>query len=382
MRELIIDLDAIASNLDRMRQVAAGAKVCGVVKANAYGHGMVAVAKRLEAEGVDYLGVADLTEALTLRAAGIRTPILAWLHSHDEDFHAGIAAEIDLGLSTTGQLQRAVAAAKTAGKVARIHIKVDTGLGRNGVTLDQLPALLTLARAAQDAGDAEVVGIFSHLSCTSREADLAQIARFEEALAAAAEAGINPTLRHLTASDGTLSYPQAHYDMVRIGVALYGLSPYQDHASADYGLTPAMTATAKVVQVKQVGAGEGVSYGYLYRTPTETNLALVPVGYAEGLPRLATGGASVWVNGSLFGIDSRIAMDQFVLDVGAHAVAPGDTAVLFGDPVKGYPSADQLAIAAQTINYEIVTRMGGRFRRVYLAADERMTEARAAGVGE
>lgn len=377
MRELIIDLDAVAANLNRMRQVASGAKVCGVVKANAYGHGMIAVAKRLEAEGVDYLGVADLREALQLREAGIATPILAWLHAFDEDFHAAISANIELGISTLGQLERAIASAADLGLQARIHIKVDTGLNRNGVTPALLPALVDAARAAADAGLIKVVGIFSHLSCTSREADLAQIVRFEEALAAAAAAGIRPELRHLTASDGTLSYPQAHYDMVRIGVALYGLSPYPDHASADYELTPAMTATARVVQVKAVPAGEGVSYGYLYRTPTETNLALVPVGYAEGLPRLATGAAKAWVNGSLFGLESRIAMDQFVLDVGSHSVAPGDTVVLFGDPAKGYPSADQLAVAADTINYEIVTRMGGRFDRVYLSGGQRIATVAA-----
>jgi alanine racemase len=372
VRELLIDLDAVAANLNRMRQVAPTAKICGVVKANAYGHGMIAVARRLAAEGVDYLGVADLDEALQLRAAGIETPVLAWLHDFEEDFHAAIDANIDLGISTTGQLRRALVAAAQLGKAARVHIKVDTGLGRNGVTLAQLPELLAEAKLAQDSGDASIVGIFSHLSCTSREADLAQIENFESALVQAAEAGIHPELRHLTASDGTLSYPQAHYDMVRIGVALYGLSPYSDHSSADYGLTPAMTATARVVQVKQVGAGEGVSYGYLYRTTEPTNLALVPVGYAEGLPRLATGRAKVWLNGVLFGLDSRIAMDQFVLDVAQHAVTPGDTVVIFGDPAKGYPSADQLALAADTINYEIVTRMGGRFERVYLTGGKRI----------
>ena len=377
MRELLIDLDAIAANLNRMRQVAPNSKICGVVKANAYGHGMVAVAKRLEREGVDYLGVADITEALELRAAGIQTHILAWLHSPLEDFRAAVVADIDLGVSTLTQLDRVVAAAHASGSRAWVHIKVDTGLGRNGVTADDLPRLLQAARSAQDSGDIRVVGIFSHLSCTSREDDLAQIAKFEAAVALAGTMDIHPDLKHLTASDGTLSYPQAHYDMVRIGVALYGLSPYSDHNSQDYGLTPAMTATAKVVQVKRVAADQGVSYGYLYRTPSETNLALVPVGYAEGLPRLATGGVSIWLNGKLFPLDSRIAMDQFVLDVGGHQVVPGDTAVIFGDPAKGYPSADQMAQASQSINYEIVTRMGGRFTRSYVQAGQRVTAAEA-----
>jgi alanine racemase len=377
MRELLIDLDAIAANLNRMRQVAPNSKVCGVIKANAYGHGMIPVAKRLEREGIDYLGVADLAEGLELREAGIATPILAWLHSSSEDFSAAIARNIDLGISTLGQLNRALASGKHLGQVPRIHIKVDTGLGRNGVTIQDLPQLLEAAGAAQDAGDLKVNGIFSHLSCTSREDDLTQIAKFEQALALAEGYGIKPELRHLTASDGTLSYPQAHYDMVRVGIALYGLSPYSDHNSKDYGLTPAMTATAQVVQVKRVAGDEGVSYGYLYRTKSDTSLALVPVGYAEGLPRLATGRISIWLNGQLYPLESRIAMDQFVLDVGDATVAPGDTVVLFGDPAKGYQSADDLGAATDSINYEIVTRMGGRFQRVYLQQGVRLTSAEA-----
>jgi alanine racemase len=367
MRELLINLDAIASNLHTMRAHAGGVKVCGVVKANAYGHGMIPVAKRLEAEGVDYLGVADIGEALELRKAGIKVPVLAWLHAWDEDFAAAVAHNIDLGISTISQLDHAAKAASVAGTKARVHIKVDTGLSRNGVTLAGLSDLLRSAQDLIAQGSIEVIGIFSHLSSTNEESDRVQIGRFEQALALAAEYGIEPELRHLTASDGSLSYPDARYDMVRIGVALYGLSPFSDNGASDYGLIPAMTATAKVVQVKGVPAGEGVSYGYLYRTAAATNLALVPVGYAEGLPRLATGSAKIWVNGETHDLAARIAMDQFVLDIGEHEVAAGDTVVIFGDPALGYPSADDLAEAAQTINYEIVTRMGGRFERHYIS---------------
>jgi alanine racemase len=154
--------------------------------------------------------------------------------------------------------------------------------------------------------------------------------------------------------------------MVRAGVAIYGLSPFTDHSSADYGLIPAMTATARVVQVKRVAAGQGVSYGYEYRTTQDTNLALVPVGYAEGLPRNTSGKAQVSINGKLYRIAGRIAMDQFVIDVGNDDIQPGDVVVLFGDPSKGVPAADDLAVVAETINYEIVTRMGGRFVRQYV----------------
>jgi alanine racemase len=177
-------------------------------------------------------------------------------------------------------------------------------------------------------------------------------------------------LRHLTASDGSMNYPQATYDMVRIGVALYGLSPFVEHTSADFGLVPAMTATALVTQTKRVPAGEGISYGYMHRTSGESTLALVPVGYAEGLPRDASGKASVAINGKKYAVGSRIAMDQFVLDVGDDRVRAGDEVVLFGDPAAGVPSADDWARACDSINYEIVTRMGGRFNRRYLGAAE------------
>jgi alanine racemase len=366
MRELIIDLDVIAGNLKTMRGHCPDVKVCGVVKANAYGHGMIPVALRLQAEGVDYLGVADIEEALELRSAGISIPILAWLHDVDVDFRAAVSAKIEIGVSTVGQLDSVAAAAQSAGTKAGVHLKVDTGLSRNGATMEDLPDLLRAAADLQGKNQIHVVGIFSHLSSTDEASDLKQINRFDQAIAMAETYGIKPELRHITASDGSLNYPQAHYDMVRIGVALYGLSPFTNHSSADFGLVPAMTAQARVVQVKHVLAGEGVSYGYTYRTSANTQLALVPVGYAEGLPRNASGKARVSINGKDYSLASRVAMDQFVVDVGFDSVSSGDTVVLFGDPAKGAPSADDLAKAADTINYEIVTRMGGRFKRRYL----------------
>ena len=366
MRELIIDLDAVAYNLDVMRKRVGGAMVCGVVKANAYGHGMLEVARKLEEAGIDYLGVADVTEALELRRAGIVSPILAWLHDPHEMFVEAVNEGIELGLANEDHLARVAAAAEITGRLARVHLKVDTGLNRNGASAAEWEGVLRQARALVAEGFIQVVGIFSHLSSTGEAEDLAQIARFEAAVDLAREYGIKFELRHLTASDGSLNYPQAHYEMVRVGVALYGLSPFADHHSKEYGLRPAMTATAHVTQVKRVPAGEGVSYGYLHRTKAETTLALVPVGYAEGLPRDASGKASVSIHGKTYPISSRIAMDQFVIDVGDDDVTAGDLVTIFGDPAAGVPSADDLAEAANTINYEIVTRMGGRFKRTYL----------------
>ena len=370
MRKMIIDLNAIANNYSAMRKLVnseSPVKVLGVVKADAYGHGMIPVARKLEAEGIDYLGVADLEEALTLRAAGITTRILAWLHDPTDNFVSAIDKDIDLAVSSRDQLLRIVKAANQLGKVARIHIKVDTGLGRNGVTMEELGDLLEAVSQEVKAGTITTAGIFSHLSSTGVTEDLAQIEKFEIALESAKQAGLEFEVRHLTASDGTLTYPQARYDMVRIGVALYGLSPFSDNRAAEFGLTPAMTCKATVVQTKRVPAGSGVSYGYLYKTPVETTLALVPLGYAEGLPRNASGQASVSVNGKNYKILSRIAMDQFVIDVGNASVSPGDEVIVFG---SSSPTADDLADAAGTINYEIVTRMGGRFKREYLGAIE------------
>ena len=364
MRKLTIDLGNVAHNLAAMRrQIGPSVKVMGVVKADAYGHGMLQVARKIEAEGVDYLGVADISEAQTLRAAGIKTPILAWLHDPEDDFVSAIKHNIDVAVSSEEQLLRVTKAAELAGKPCQIHIKVDTGLSRNGVTIDELEELLIQTKGAVTSGLVQTVGIFSHLSSTGPKEDVAQMERFALALAMASNRGISFELRHLTASDGTLSYPQAHYDMVRLGIALYGLSPFSDNQAHEFHLKPVMRAEAKVVQTKRVQAGEGVSYGYLYRTDRETTLALVPVGYAEGLPRNASGKAEVSINGKLYKIHSRIAMDQFVVDVGDASVSPGDTVIIFGE---GGPSADDLAAAAETINYEIVTRIGSRFNREYI----------------
>jgi alanine racemase len=374
MRELIIDLDAIAKNLQTMRgktkqSKPKGSLVMAVVKADAYGHGMIPVAQKLEAAGADYLGVADVDEALTLRAAGIDLPILAWLHSADETFVRSVDAGIELGVANIDQLQRIANAAQQLRRVARVHLKIDTGLSRNGATAAEWPSVLKKAHELVAEGFIQVVAIFSHLSCTSETDDLKQIARFDAACAEAESAGINFELRHLVASDGLLRYPQAHYEMVRIGVALYGLSPFVENRAADFGLVPAMTAVSHVTQTKRVEAGEGVSYGYLHRTAAETTLALIPVGYAEGLPRNATGKAQVSIHGKKYSVNSRVAMDQFVLDVGNDNVIAGDLVTIFGDPAAGVASADDLAAACDTINYEIVTRMGGRFRRAYLGLE-------------
>lgn len=370
MRELIVDLDAIAANLATLRERVSSPMVLGVVKANAYGHGMIEVARKLEAAGVDYLGVADIAEALELRAGGIDSPILAWLHEPTENFVAAVDAGIELGVSSAAQLDALAKASQQLRRIARVHLKIDTGLSRNGATAADWPGFVKQAQGLVAEGFIQVVGIFSHLSNTSVAEDHAQIVRFEAAVATARELGLEFELRHLSASLGALEYPEAHYEMVRLGLALYGLSPHETKTSADYGLVPAMTATAQLAHVKRVDAGEGVSYGYLHHTSAETTLALVPTGYAEGIPRAASTKAEVSIHGQRYSVSSRIAMDQFVLDVGDAEVSVGDLVTIFGDPAAGVPSADDWAKAANTINYEIVTRIGGRFKRRYLGSVE------------
>jgi alanine racemase len=373
MREARIDLGAIRSNVATLRSAVAPAALMVVVKAEGYGHGAIEAAKAAVDAGTDWLGVVDLAEALALREAGITIPILAWLHGEDADFTAAVAANIDVGVSSLGQLERAAA----TGGLAQIQIKVDTGLSRNGVEERESAALFERAAAHERAGRVRVRGLWSHLANAGEAEDLEQVRRFTLFVDAARDAGLTPELRHLAATAGALRVPASRFDLVRIGVGVYGLSPFEDASSAELGLRPAMELSAEIVSVKRVQAGAGVSYGYAYRTSAETTLALVPLGYADGIPRHASSaagktgaadrpGAPVSINGRAYRVCGRVAMDQFVVDVGDDEVRVGDRAILFGDPTIGVPSADDWADAADTINYEIVTRIGPRVTRVFV----------------
>ena len=371
-RAAVIDLDAIRHNVRHLVQLTAPARLLAVVKADAYGHGILPVARAALEAGAEWLGVAHISEALPLRAAAIQVPVLAWLHTTDSDFHAAIAADVDLGCSGW-ELGPIVTAAQQLRKTARIHLKIDTGLGRNGSTPDDWIALVTRARQAELAGDVTIVGIFSHLAVADEpwrvETDQ-QIAAFTTAVEQARAAGLNPSVRHLANSSGTLSRPDTHFDLVRAGLAIYGLSPFTGQTSADLGLRPAMTLRTLVSVCKDVPAGQGVSYGLNYRTAAPTTLALIPLGYADGIPRIATGGP-VRVNGVTYPVVGRIAMDQMVIDLGQAGLVTaggsviGAEAVLFGPGDDGEASVDEWAAAAGTINYEVVTRVSPRVPRVY-----------------
>jgi alanine racemase len=356
MREARIHLDALRSNVAAVRALVAPARVLAVVKAGGYGHGMVLAARAALEGGADQIGVADLTEALALRDAGIDAPILAWLHGPEADFAAAIDAGIELGISSTAQLERA------AGAV--VHLKIDTGLSRNGIAPADWPTATARAAELERLGVLRVRGVWSHLANAGDADTERQRVRFEEAVEIARAAGLAPEVRHLAASEAAIATPATRYDLVRIGIAMYGLPPAEGMDVAALGLRPVMELVGAVAAVRRVPAGEGVSYGFVHRTDRETTLALVPLGYADGLPRAATGGVSVAIGGQRHPVVGRIAMDQVVVDVGDAPVEVGDEVVLWGDPATGVPSAEEWAAAAGTIGYEIVTRVGPRVPRV------------------
>ena len=361
MREATIDVGAIEDNVRHLRRLTES-EVIAVVKADGYGHGAVRSAVAALAGGANRLGVADITEALALRRAGIDAPIVAWLHAPGTSFAEAAALGIELGISSFDQLLLAAAAA-SADRPVSVHLKLETGLSRNGIAPADHRVVFAEAARLERIGKLRVVALFSHLSNASADEDRAALRAFEDAVAAAASTGLAPPLRHIAATHAAIALPEARLGCVRIGIGIYGLSPFEDRSSAELGLRPAMTLRGSVAAVRQVPAGQGVSYGYDYRTDRATTLALVPLGYADGVPRQASNAGPVMIGDRRFRVAGRIAMDQFVVDVGDHPVSVGDEVVLFGDPTLGAPAATDWADAAATINYEIVTRVGPRVPR-------------------
>ncbi|MDU0312942.1 alanine racemase [Phycicoccus sp. M110.8] len=370
-----VDLGAISANVAALRERAGSAEVMAVVKADAYGHGLVPAARAAVRGGATWLGVAQLPEAVELRQAGVDVPVLSWLHVPGQDFTEAVALGIDLGIAAQWSLQQALDAAAATGRTARIHVKVDTGLGRNGAWDADLDALIDDVARAQADRAVEVVGVFSHFAyadAPQHPTVRAQQERFEGLLTQFEQAGIRPQVRHLANSAATLTNPSAHYDLVRPGVSVYGLSPVPDlGAPEDFGLREAMRLVARLALVKDCPAGQGISYGHTYTTSEQTRLGLVPMGYADGIPRHASSRGPVQVGGSRYAVAGRVCMDQFVLVLGAdNAAVAGDEAVLFGVGASGEPTAQDWAVAAGTINYEVVTRVGARVPRVYVGGED------------
>jgi len=363
-RQAHVDLGAITGNVAALAESVRGSQLMAVVKADGYGHGMLPAARAALAGGASWLGVVDTGEALALRRAGITAPVLC-LMAFGEPSEA-IAQGIDLSAGSAAFVATITAAASRAGRPARLHLKADTGLSRGGATLADWPQLVGAALDAQARGLVRVVGLWSHFAC----ADLpghpsvqAQLAAFTGAVAAAEQAGVTPEVRHMANTAAALTVPESRFDLVRFGGALYGLSTLPGGAPS--WLRPAMTVRARLVQVKRVPAGTGVSYGHRYVTTRETTLGLVPLGYADGVPRGAAGLPLVSARGRRWPIAGTVCMDQFVVDFGDEPAAAGDEVVLFGPGDDGEPTAQEWGETLGTISYDLVTGIGARVPRTY-----------------
>lgn len=357
--EARIDVASITANISTLKSIS-GVDLLAVVKADAYGHGLIEVGLAAEKSGADWLGVALLEEAIALRTHGVRIPILAWLLPPGSDFRAAHSHDIDVAVSCLATLEE-ISALKVD---ARIHIEVDTGMNRGGF-LDEWPDLLKA-----DFSFVDVVGFFSHFARADepeQSQNLTQLNRFNEMLAQLKSVGINPPIKHLSNSAATLKNHKAAFDLVRTGIAMYGLSPDVKTLgnSASLGLKPAMQLRAKLHLVKHVPAGSPIGYGASAVTESDTQLGVVAMGYADGIPRIAQG-AGVFFDGKRAPIIGRVSMDQFVVDLGPESTAKsGDWVIIFGDGTHGEYTADDWGASSASINYEIVTRIGPRVPRIY-----------------
>ena len=366
-----VDLDAISRNVEVLSKHAGSAAVMAVVKADGYGHGLLPSARAALNGGASWLGVAQLSEAMALRDNGVLAPLLSWLHVPGSDFAGAIAADIDLSVSALWSLAEVADAARALGRTARIHLKVDTGLGRNGAFGDDWATLLSAARPLEAEGLVRIAGVWSHFVYADEPTHPTvrrQVEQFGQAVREAERAGCDLEVRHIANSAATLTNPAAVFDMVRPGLAVYGLSPVPALGDPQsFGLTPAMTLSADLAVTKRLPAGQGLSYGHQYVTSQDTTVGLVPMGYADGIPRNATNVGPVSVGGTRNTVAGRVCMDQFVVDLGpASDAQPGDQVTVFGAGESGEPTAQDWAEVTGTISYEIISRIGSRVPRVYV----------------
>ncbi|MFE7854296.1 alanine racemase [Streptomyces sp. NPDC057403] len=370
-----IDLAALRANVRTLRALAPGAQLMAVVKSEAYGHGAVRCARVAVEAGAGWLGTATPEEALALRRAGLPGRIMCWLWTPGGPWREAVEADVDVSVSGMWALAEVTAAARAAGIPARVQLKADTGLGRNGCQPGRdWEELVAGALRAEAEGVLRITGLWSHFACADEPGHpsiAAQLALFRDMVGYAEEQGVRPEVRHIANSPATLTVPDSHFDLVRTGIALYGISPSPELGTpADFGLRPVMTLSANLALVKHVPGGHGVSYGHHYVTPGRTTLGLVPLGYADGVPRHASGSGPVLLGGKWRTVAGRIAMDQFVVDLGGDEPPVGAEAVLFGPGDRGEPTAEDWAQAAGTIAYEIVTRIGTRVPRVYVNEEQ------------
>ena len=368
----VIDLSAIEHNVRTLREYAGSAQVMAVVKADAYSHGAVEVARAALRAGAAELGVVTVAEALALREAGITAPVLAWMHPPGTDFAPALAADVQIGVSSVRQLGDVVEAARRAGVVASVTVKADTGLSRNGVTMSDFGDLVDVLARAQAEGAVHARGLMSHLAYgdePDHPTNDLQAQRLRDLVAQARRGGVEFEVVHLANSPAVLTRPDLAFDMVRPGNAVYGLNPAP--GLVEPGLIPAMTLSAPVMMVKSLRAGDGVSYNHTWVADRDTTVALIPLGYADGVFRALGGRMEVSINGIRRPSVGRVCMDQFVVDLGPGAVdvAEGDRAILFGPGTSGEPTAAEWAEIIGTIHYEVVTSPRGRITRIYTQAE-------------
>ncbi|MEJ7832097.1 MAG: alanine racemase [Nocardioides sp.] len=365
--EIVVDLAAIRRNVRILRETT-GVPLMVVVKADGYGHGLLPVARAARAAGAEWLGVATVEEALALRTGGDDGRVLCWLTVPGEPYADAVRQGIDVTAYSLEELDEVALAAREAGTPARVQLKVDTGLSRGGAPRSHWTELFERAATGERDASWTVTGIWSHFACADEPdhpANDVQELAFHEALAAATEAGLRPEIRHLANSAAALLRPGSRLDAVRCGIAAYGLDPAPGH-TPDLGLVPAMTVRAGLAMVKAVAAGDSTSYGHTWTADHPTTVGLVPIGYADGVPRQAGNAAEVAVGGKRRPVRGRVCMDQFLVDLAGDEAAAGDEVVLFGDGADGAPTAQDWAEACGTISYEIVTRIGGRMARRYV----------------
>jgi alanine racemase len=365
-----IRLGALRRNFARARELAGpGVKVMAVVKAEAYGHGMLRVARELLAEGAEYLGVAIVEEAVALRDAGIEAPILVLGSPPDGALPLFAARGIDLAVASAAKARAARAAALASGVSIRVHVKVDTGMGRIGVDWREIPAFAEeLSGLLPNGGQPglELVGAFSHLATADCDLDFAreQEARFRAALAALGKRGLEPPIAHLSNSAALVAMPEARFGMVRPGIFVYGYEPSPWRSA---GLEPVMRLVSRLSFVKRLRAGEPVSYGSTWKPGEDTAIGTVPLGYGDGYARALSSRASMWVVGSARPIAGRVCMDQTMLDLGPRSPArEGDEVIVFGRRGSEGIPGEGLCELLGTIPYELTCMVGARVPRVYV----------------
>lgn len=375
--QVSVDLSAISDNIKALKKRTAAPHFMAVVKGNGYGHGLVDVARTAVNAGADWLGTAQLSEAIALRRAGITVPVLSWLYLASQTsatIREALEYDVDVSLGSVGQLEVLAGIARQLGRPAVVHLELDSGLSRGGARKEDWPELVAHARRAEQDCTVLVRGIWTHLAWADVPAhpgNAAAVAEFEDAVREARAAGLDPQLRHVSSSANILDRPEFHFDMVRAGLAIYGLAPADHLDPADFGLRPALTVTAPLVMVKKVPAGTGVSYEHQAITHEPRYLGLIPLGYADGIPKGVSGRSLVQIAGRKVSVIGKVCMDQFMVDLGpdASGIEVGDTAVLFGDPAGGAASADDWGAAIGSHGDEIINRIAPRLPRAYECPD-------------